>query len=85
MRKSRKKILVTLAVIAALIGAALLLFRRDTENFREKYEGVDLEKDVAGMERTGTYTGYLIDHEDAALPDQTIPVDLFDYECNFKS
>ena len=76
MRKTSTKILITLIVIAAFVLLCVLLSMRRVDTFEDKYAGVDLTTDVAGMERTGTYTGYLNAHADAATPAGSIPVDL---------
>ncbi len=81
MNKTGKKVFITLIVLAVFVGICVLLSLREVENFSEKYEGADLNADVAGMERTGTYTGYLNDHADAVSPaDTQIDVDIFDYQ-----
>ena len=79
MKSSVKKGIIAAVVVAAVIVVIVLMSLRGIEDFHDKYEGVDLSTDVAGMERTGTYTGYLRDHEGAAYADQDIDVDLFDY------
>ena len=81
MKSSVKKIIVTVAVVAVIALIAFLMSLRGVEDFHEKYAGVDLTKDVEGMERTGTYTGYLNDHADAAHPAQNVDVDLYDYDA----
>ena len=80
MKSSVRKIIVTVAVVAAIALVFFLMSLRAVEDFHDKYAGVDLNTDVEGMERTGTYTGYLNDHADAAYPAQNIDVDLFNYE-----
>ncbi|MCH5338468.1 MAG: extracellular solute-binding protein [Acetatifactor sp.] len=80
MKSSVKKIIVTVAVVAAIALVFFLMSLREVEDFHDKYAGADLNTDVAGMERTGTYTGYLNDHADAARPAQNIDVDLYNYE-----
>lgn len=79
MKGSVKKVLVTVGVIGAVAVIAGLMSLRDVEDFHEKYEGYDLTTDVEGMEREGTYTGYLNAHADAAYSTQSVEVDLFDY------
>ena len=54
MRKNRNKILAVFLIIIAVAAVVLLLNRKGTESFEEKYAGADLDTDVAGMERTGT-------------------------------
>lgn len=79
MRKTSGKIILVLAILAVLVLICVLLSMRKTETFENKYAGVDLTTDVAGMERTGTYNGYLHDHAGAASPAGSIPVDLDSY------
>ncbi|MCR5032791.1 MAG: extracellular solute-binding protein [Lachnospiraceae bacterium] len=79
MKGWMKKTLITVAVIVAFVLLCVLLNLRDTETFHDKYEGVDLTRDVTGMERTGTYTGYLQAHEGAALSAQDVVVDITDF------
>ena len=81
MRKNRKKILAVFLIIIAVAAVVLLLNRKGTESFEEKYAGADLDTDVAGMERTGTYTGYLNEHADAVSPDQVVEIDLAEFEA----
>ncbi|MCR4896677.1 MAG: extracellular solute-binding protein [Lachnospiraceae bacterium] len=80
MKQTARKILITVAVLAVFVLFCVLLSMRGTENFENKYAGEDLSREVAGMERTGTYTGYLNEHADAAKPAADITVDLFSYE-----
>ena len=70
MKKTSSKFGIAAGVILVLVLVLVLLSLRDVENYHYKYEGVDLTKDVEGMERTGTYTGYLLAHEErqAYLP-----------------
>lgn len=79
MKSSVKKALVAVGIIAAVVVVGVLMSLRGVEDFHEKYEGQDLTADVEGMERTGTYTLYLLDHQDAARSAQSVEVDLFDY------
>ena len=80
MKSSVKKIIVAVAVVAVIALIAFLMSLRGVEDFHDKYAGADLTTDVEGMERTGTYTGYLNDHADAAYPEQNIEVDLYNYD-----
>ena len=77
MKKNSRTILIVCGVIAALVVVCVLLSMRGIETFHDKYEGSDLTKDVEGMERTGTYTNYLLDHEGADKPAESIEVDLY--------
>lgn len=54
------------------------------EDFHEKYVGTDLTRDVEGMERVGTYTGYLNEHADAHDMTCEAEIDLFDYASSGK-
>ena len=74
-----KKTIIAVICIAAVAGLLVLLLSRDVDDFHDKYAGVDLTKDISGMERTGTYMGYLNDHSDAAYADEDVEVDIYDY------
>ncbi|MCQ2493852.1 MAG: extracellular solute-binding protein, partial [Lachnospiraceae bacterium] len=80
MFKKYKKFFITVAVIAAFILLCLLLSLRKVANFSDKYEGVNLNAGVEGMERTGTYAGYLNSHSGAAEPTKTVDIDINSYE-----
>ena len=76
-----KKVLITVAVVAAFTLICVLLAMRDVEDFHDKYDGVDLTSDVEGLERAGTYTGYMNEHASVSSPkDSVIDVDIFDYK-----
>ena len=79
MKNSTKKIVAGVVIVAVVALFAFFVLRDDVENFSDKYAGADLTKDVEGMERAGTYTGYLNDHEGAAYPGQGVDIDLFGY------
>ena len=81
MKKTLKTVLITLAVIAAFVVICVLLSMRKVENFEEKYAGVDLTQDVEGLDREGTYTGYLAEHKDGAYAQGDVEVAIFDYEA----
>ncbi len=76
-----KKIIIAAVIVVVAVMIVILFSLRGVENFYDKYAGVDLTVDVEGMERAGTYTGYLNSHTDAAYPAQNIDVDLFDYDA----
>ena len=80
MSKNLKTLTIVLSVIAAIVVLCVLLSMRKVKNYSDKYEGYDLGKDVVGLERTGTYNGYLKNHSDAKEPQKTIDVDLYSYE-----
>ena len=76
MKKNVRNAIIAIVAVAAIVVICIILSHRKVEDFHNKYEGVNLEEDVAGAERTGTYTQYISSHEDAALPEQDIEVDL---------
>ncbi len=78
MKKTSSKIGIVAGVVLVLAFVLILVSLRDVEDYHYKYEGVDLTKDVEGMERTGTYTGYLLAHENGATPEGIISVNLFE-------
>ncbi|MDO5020835.1 MAG: extracellular solute-binding protein [Lachnospiraceae bacterium] len=79
MRKNIKKILIIVAVIVIVAIIAFILSLQGAEDFHEKYAGTDLTRDVEGMERVGTYTGYLNEHMDAQDMTCEAEINLFDY------
>lgn len=79
MRKNIKKILIVIAVMIVIAIIAFILSLQGAEDFHEKYAGTDLTRDVEGMERVGTYTGYLNEHMDAQDMSCEAEIDLFDY------
>lgn len=79
MKNSVKKIIMGVVAVAILALAIFLFTREKVSSFYDKYEGVNLDTDVEGMEREGTYTKYLMAYADAKNPDQTIDVDIFNY------
>jgi len=81
MSKNQKKLLITVAVIAAFVLLCVLLSMRKVANFSEKYEGTDLTNDIEGMERSGTYSGYLAEHSGAKQPAQSVEIDVNTYEA----
>lgn len=80
MKETRKKALITLAVVAVIAVVCVLMSLRPVENFQEKYAGVNLEQDIAGVERDGTYAKYLSAHADATKPQAEVDIDLFAYD-----
>ena len=82
MKNGTKKLIGTVVFCGAFAGICVLLNLRGKDNFSEKYAGYDLSTDIVGLERTGTYTGYLLEHEGAAYPDKTVDIDIFDYSVD---
>ncbi len=81
MKNSVKKVIVAVAIIAVVAVIAVLMSMRKVEDFHDKYAGIDLTADVAGMERVGTYSGYLLDHADAADSTKSVEVALTECEA----
>ena len=79
MKKNAKKLIITGIVIACFAVVCILLSMRGVESFHDKYAGVDLVHDVEGLEREGTYAGYLDAHADAASPAVDVDVDIYSY------
>lgn len=82
--KNIKKILIVIAVMIVIAIIAFILSLQGAEDFHEKYAGTDLTRDVEGMERVGTYTGYLNEHADAQDMTCEAEIDLFDYVSSGK-
>lgn len=80
MKNSVRKVIILLGAVAALVVVCILLNLKDTTDFHDKYEGVDLSAQVDGMLRTGTYSQYQNQHADAACPTKGTDVDLFSYK-----
>lgn len=82
MNATLKKILIAVVVLAAFVLLCVLLSMRDVEDFHDKYAGTDLSTDIEGLERAGTYSGYITAHSDAAFPkDTVIDIDLTGFNC----
>ncbi len=80
MPGKRKKVILTAVVIVVAV-AAFIIYRRMSEpdNYYDKYAGYDLDSDVQGVSRDGTYAKYLQQYENAARPASDIEVDVFGY------
>ncbi len=76
MRNGTKKLIGTIVFCGAFAGVCALLNLRGKEDYSEKYAGYDLTSDVTGLEREGTYTGYLHEHEGATYPGKTVDIDI---------
>ena len=61
-------------LIVALVVVVVLVLNRPPENFRSKYENVDLSTDVTGIGRSNTYGAYVAQY--AGLPAVTEPVEV---------
>ncbi len=79
MKDSLKKSLF-LGGLVVLLAAVLIIksvFHED--DFHEKYAGYDLNADVEGTGREGTYTIYLGEHQGAACPMQIVDIPVVEY------
>ena len=83
MKNTAGKVIAVLGVVAAFVLICVLLSMRKVETFEDKYAGVDLTREVAGLERTGTYSGYLAEHSGTLIPaDVNIEVDLASFTAD---
>lgn len=82
MKSSGKKVVLALGGVIAVVLVLVLMSLRDVEDFHDKYAGADLNADIEGMEREGTYSGYLNAHADAVYASESVEVDLFDYTAS---
>ena len=64
MLKKLRNVGIGLLCVAAIV-VLIVVLGGGSQNFRSKYEGVDLTTDVTGLGRSDTYDGYLRDHADA--------------------
>ena len=76
MKDSVKKLLITVGVVVVFVVICLIMNLKPVKTYEEKYAGVDLEADVEGAVRQGTYTRYLYAHKDAKNLDQDAEIDL---------
>ncbi len=78
LKKHRGKIigLICLAAVIALIA----VLGGGSQDFRSKYEGVDLSADVTGIGRENTYDAYLLRYADAAKGADTVEADISVFE-----
>ncbi len=77
----KTKLIITGITVACLVAVCVLLSMRDIESFHSKYEGVDLSHDVEGLERAGTYEGYLNEHADAGDSATDVDIDIFNFSA----
>lgn len=68
------------ALIAVLVIGGIWLLSRSPENFKAKYEGVDLSTDITGIGRGNTYAAYKAQYEDLPAVKETVEVDLASFE-----
>ncbi len=79
MLKKYRGTLIGLLCLAAVI-ALIVLLGGGSQNFRAKYDGVDLSADITGIGRSDTYDAYLREHESAGTGDHVIAVDISAFE-----
>lgn len=80
MNKVVKRLLIILGVLVLSVVFFVVLGKlRGVPNYSAKYAGVDLNAGVEGLDREGTYTQYINDHEGAACPATGIEVDVTKY------
>lgn len=77
----KKKKIILISVIVAALFAGLLVYSKwnQTDSYYDKYAGYDLDSDVQGVGREGTYTKYLQSCAEADKPGTGVEVDLFSY------
>ena len=68
------------ALIAVLVIGGIWLLSRSPENFKAKYEGVDLSTDITGIGRGNTYAAYKAQYEDLPAVKEAVEVDLASFE-----
>lgn len=80
MPGKRKKVILILVIIIALI-AAFIVYRKlnQVDDYHDKYAGYDLDSDVQGVSRDSTYAKYLQKYGDAGKPANSVEVGLFDF------
>jgi hypothetical protein len=72
-----KKIIIGLLLIFAIGITLVLIPRNDAKDYKEKYaDAANLNIDVGGIGREGTYAKYLEMHSNAARPNGNIEVDI---------
>ena len=79
MSRKWRNILIGVLVAVLVIGGIWLLSRSEN-NFKSKYEGVDLSTDVTGIGRSNTYTAYLEQYKDLPAVTEAVEVDLASFE-----
>ncbi len=78
MKKTTGKILIVLAVLAVIV-AIVALKPKKSEDFSEKYAGVDLSVNNDSAAGEGTYTDYMNVYADFDKPEYSVDVDLSTY------
>lgn len=73
-KKWVRTLLVLLAVV--LVLTLWITLSGGSENYKAKYEGVDLQNEISGLGRENTYAQYLTKYQDAARPSEGVSVDV---------
>ncbi|MCQ2506253.1 MAG: extracellular solute-binding protein [Lachnospiraceae bacterium] len=79
-KKSFKSFIPAICAIVLVVAIILISSIGREKDFSSKYKDVDLETDVEGLERGGTYSGYLKSHAGASTPSSEIKIDLMKYQ-----
>ena len=79
MLKKFWSVLIRLLCVVAVI-ALIVVLSGGSQDFHEKYEGVDLTADVSGLGRSDTYEGYLRAHESSVSGSAEVAVDITAFE-----
>lgn len=77
--KRKKLILISVIVIALVVGFVVYRKLNQTDDYHDKYAGYDLDSDVQGVSRDGTYAKYLQTYGEKAKPSVSVEVDLYQY------
>nr|AHF26224.1 putative bacterial extracellular solute-binding protein [uncultured bacterium Contigcl_1792] len=78
---SRKWRNILIGVLAAvLVIGGIWFLNRGSQDFKDKYEGVNLSTDVTGIGRSNTYTAYLEQYADLPAVSESVEVDLASFE-----
>lgn len=80
MKDAVKKSLLMFGVIIVFVMVCVFKNRVSMEDdYREKYEGVDLTVDTKGMDQQDTYTEYVSSYPDATFPSHDVEVAVLRY------
>ena len=79
MLKKFWSVLIRLLCVAAVV-ALIVVLSGGSQDFHEKYEGVDLSTDVSGLGRSDTYDGYLRAHASAGSGSDEVAVEIAAFE-----
>ncbi|MDR1700377.1 MAG: extracellular solute-binding protein [Lachnoclostridium sp.] len=84
MSKLKSKKIIVPLILLLVIGGLVVWTNMSSgvSNYREKYEGTDLQLSETELGRRDTYSQYLLkeEHVDAESPDDIVPISLFEYD-----